>query len=58
VGVGSEGSLTLRAAEMDRLLSEGMAYVQELGLCWLEDREVTEETVSVCAYAETPCICS
>ncbi len=46
VGVGSEGSLTLRAAEMDKMLKEGMAYVEELGLCWPEDRTVTEETVS------------
>lgn len=45
VGVGSEGSLVLRAAEMDKLLSRGMGYVQELGLCWPEDRAVTEETV-------------
>ena len=46
VGVGSEGALTLRAAEMDKLLSTGMAYTQELGLSWPEDREVTEEHVS------------
>lgn len=48
VGVGSEGALTLRAAEMDKLLNRGMAYVEELGLSWPEDRLVTEENVRGC----------
>jgi RNA-splicing ligase RtcB len=48
VGVGSEGSLLLRGTEMDKLLSRGMPFTQELGLSWPEDREVTEEQVCVC----------
>jgi len=51
VGVGSEGVLTLRAAEMDKLLNRGMAYVEELGLSWPEDRLVTEENVRGCRDA-------
>eukprot|EP00775_Hariotina_reticulata_P006207 gene6207-6443_t len=39
VGVGSEGSLHLRPAEMDRLLNEGMKYTEELGLSWPEDQQ-------------------
>lgn len=46
VGVGSEGSLTLRSREMDVLLQRGMAYTEELGLSWPQDREVTEEQVA------------
>ncbi|WIA31617.1 hypothetical protein OEZ86_002502 [Tetradesmus obliquus] len=43
VGVGSEGSLRLGAADMDKLLTGGMAWLEEKGMCWPEDREVTEE---------------
>lgn len=46
VGVGSEGSLRLGAADMDKLLTGGMAWLEEKGMCWPEDREVTEEHVS------------
>lgn len=45
VGVGSEGAVTLKAADMDRLLTQGMAYTEQLGLSWPEDRHVTEEQV-------------
>lgn len=54
VGVGSEGSLTLRAAEMDKLLRQGMAYLQDQGLCWPEDRDVTEEHVSTHNHTVEP----
>lgn len=45
VGVGSEGSLRLSSKDMDKLLNSGMAFTQQLGLSWPEDREVTEEHV-------------
>lgn len=52
VGVGSEGPLTLRPPELDKLLNQGMAYTEELGLSWPEDRDVTEEKVSMWVCGE------
>jgi hypothetical protein len=34
---------------MDRLLNSGMKYLEEQGLCWPEDRDVTEDHVSCVA---------
>jgi hypothetical protein len=56
VGVGSEGSLTLRSREMDLLLQRGMAYTEELGLSWPQDREVTEEQVGCCCVLFVFCL--
>jgi RNA-splicing ligase RtcB len=44
-GVGSEGSLRLNVADMDRLLMQGTAFLEDKGLSWPEDRDVTEEHV-------------
>jgi tRNA-splicing ligase RtcB len=43
-GTGSDArALQLDAHELERVLSEGMGYLEAAGLCWAEDREVTEE---------------
>lgn len=43
-GVGSEGSVDVRGAEIDKVLDEGAVWAVERGYGWKEDLEVTEES--------------
>ncbi len=44
VGTGAdERALELDAEALDEVLNEGMAYLERRGLCWPEDRAMTEE---------------
>lgn len=42
-GVGSEGSVSARGSEIDRVLEEGAAWAVNQGYGWAEDLSVTEE---------------
>ncbi|KAG7674949.1 hypothetical protein Ndes2526A_g07698 [Nannochloris sp. 'desiccata'] len=43
VGIGEAGAIKLTIAELDKVLRYGMAYTEEKGISWPEDRLVCEE---------------
>lgn len=43
VGVGGKSSFISNLKDLDRILNEGVSYLEEKGLAWPEDRECIEE---------------